>query len=411
MGDTTEQSKANDVHEEPVNSENPDDPKEENVMVKLLAEIASLKEKVNSMGQNGPEAAPKGKNNNEPSTSKGNKGKSTQNGNAKPKNPARVDADTKMAEADAKMADPEDEEQDSVFDPIDNYLGSDEEDKNEEGEINDDSDEEKEWFKQLAEEYGEEEVTGLDVMPESAQLISQIVCRRLPAERENEILKKVNRPGNVPMLANPKVNPEIWQKMQPKTRGEDFKISRSGDKICKGMIGNAQLAAKLKGLKAKLRGEDKKTVRELARDAFDNIRIGTMALNEVNQMRRAQIREDLNPIYRSLCNPPKEEDGLLFGSDVTEKIKAINQSRNIGMMDKKSFLGGRIFQPYDNRRPQRGGHRPQVAQNPRHSCSNRTTVRAPGEEAAGRLRGGNSKESQNRNGKPFRYYCYRESPK
>ena len=77
----------------------------------------------------------------------------------------------------------------------------------------------------------------------------------------------------MPVLANPKVNPEIWQKMQPKTRGEDLKISRLGDKMCKGMIGNAQLAAKLKGLKAKLRGEDKKTVRELARDAFDNIRI------------------------------------------------------------------------------------------------------------------------------------------
>ena len=87
-------------------------------------------------------------------------------------------------------------------------------------------------------------------------------------------------------------------------------------------------------------------------------------------MQRAQIREDLNPIYRSLCNPPKEEDGFLFGSDVTEKIKAINQSRNIGMMDKKSFLGGRRFQPYDNQKPQRGGHRPQVAQNPRHSPSN-----------------------------------------
>ena len=372
MGETTEHSKASDVHEEPVdlNSENPDDPKGENVMAKLLAEMASLKEKVNSMGQNGPEAAPKGKNNNEPSTSKGNKGKSPQNGNAKPKNPGRVNADAKMAEADAKMADPEDEEQVSVCDPIDNYLGSDEEDNNEEGEINDDSDEEKEWLQQLAEEYCEEEVTGPDVTPEFAQLISQIVCRRLPAERENEILKKVNRPGNVPILANPKVNPEIWQKMQPKTRGEDLKISRLGDKICKGMIGNAQLAAKLKGLKAKLRGENKQTVRELAKDAFDNIRIGTMALNEVNQMRRAQIREDLNPIYRSLCNPPKEEDGFLFGSDVTDKIKAINQSRNIGLMDKKSFLGGRRFQPYDNRRPQRGGHRPQFAQNPRHSPSN-----------------------------------------
>ena len=339
MGETTEHSKASDVHEEPVdlNSENPDDPKGENVMAKLLAEMASLKEKVNSMGQNGPEAAPKGKNNNEPSTSKGNKGKSPQNGNAKPKNPGRVNADAKMAGADAKMADPEDEEQVSVCDPIDNYLGSDEEDNIEEGEINDDSDEEKEWLQQLAEEYCEEEVTGPDVTPESAQLISQIVCRRLPAERENEILKKVNRPGNVPILANPKVNPDIWQKKQPKTRGEDLKISRLGDKICKGMIGNAQLAAKLKGLKAKLRGENKQTVRELAKDAFDNIRIGTMALNEVNQMRRAQIREDLNPIYRSLCNPPKDEDGFLFGSDVTDKIKAINQSRNIGLMDKKSF--------------------------------------------------------------------------
>ena len=46
-------------------------------------------------------------------------------------------------------------------------------------------------------------------------------------------MKKVNRPGNVPMLANPKVNPEIWQKMQPKTHGEDLKISRLGDKFAK----------------------------------------------------------------------------------------------------------------------------------------------------------------------------------
>ena len=67
-----------------------------------------------------------------------------------------------------KVADPEDEEQVSVCDPIDNYLGTDEEDNNEEGEINDDSDEEKEWLQQLAEEYCEEEVTGPDVTPEFA---------------------------------------------------------------------------------------------------------------------------------------------------------------------------------------------------------------------------------------------------
>ena len=61
--ETPEQSKASDVHEEPVDldSQNPDDPKGENVMAKLLAELASLKEKVNSMGQNGPEAAQRGK--------------------------------------------------------------------------------------------------------------------------------------------------------------------------------------------------------------------------------------------------------------------------------------------------------------------------------------------------------------
>ena len=185
MGETTEQSKASNMHEEPAFSENPDNPKGENVMAKLLAELASLKEKVNSMGQNGPEAAPKGKNNDEPSTSNSNKGKSTQNGNAKPKNPRRVAAD-------AKIAVPEDEDQVSVLDKIDNFGGSDEENENEEGEINDDSDEEKEWFKQLAEEYCEEEVTGLDVTPEFVQLISQIVCRRFPAEQENEVLKKVN---------------------------------------------------------------------------------------------------------------------------------------------------------------------------------------------------------------------------
>ena len=63
MGETTEQSKASDVHKEPVDliSENPDDPKGENVMAKLLAEMASLKEKVNSMGQNGQKLPQRGK--------------------------------------------------------------------------------------------------------------------------------------------------------------------------------------------------------------------------------------------------------------------------------------------------------------------------------------------------------------
>ena len=79
---------------------------------------------------------------------------------------------------------------------------------------------------------------------------------------------------------------------------------------------------------------------------------------------------------------------------MTEKIKAINQSRNIGMMDKKSFLGGLRFQPYDNRRPQRGGHRPQVAQNPRHSPSNqfRQSLQQNQSEHQGKRRQADSEE-------------------
>ena len=61
MGETTEQSKASDMHEEPAFSKNPDDPKGENVMVKLLAELSSLKEKVNSMGQNAQKLPQRGK--------------------------------------------------------------------------------------------------------------------------------------------------------------------------------------------------------------------------------------------------------------------------------------------------------------------------------------------------------------
>ena len=71
------------------------------------------------MDQCGPEAALKGKIDEEPSMSFGRKEKATLKGNAKPKNSGKVKADAKMAEAAAKMEDPEDHDSGRVLEKID----------------------------------------------------------------------------------------------------------------------------------------------------------------------------------------------------------------------------------------------------------------------------------------------------
>jgi len=250
---------------------------------------------------------------------------------------------------------------------VDKYLADEEEEEEkEEGELD--------WVEEFAREYGAEEDTGPAVADNLASLVERMVTVRMPEEKSKPMLDSLLRPANVPMLVNPRVNGDIWSKLKTETKSTDLKISKIGEKVVKMLVANINVTAKLSALKASVLGETRKAVKDLTKLSLDAIQVGAIALQDINQKRRDLMRNDLHPSYRSLCNTPKEESDTLFGEDLAEKVKSINQAKNLGNKitetptynkgSKKAFLGRGRYQPYHNRQqPQQ--HQGQYRQNNR----------------------------------------------
>ena len=148
-------------------------------------------------------------------------------------------------------------------------------------------------------------------------------------------------PSNIALLANPRVNPEIWHKMRTEARSEDIRLARAGDLTVKSLVANCQLLEELTNLKHKLTGENKTAVKNMIRTALKATQMSASSLQENNQRRREHIREGLAPAYKSLCNVPEEEGTQLFGEDLVKQVKAINDSKAItSKLVERPFLEG-----------------------------------------------------------------------
>ena len=236
--------------------------------------------------------------------------------------------------------------------------------------------------------FDEPDENGPNMSESLANLVTKILSRRLKADKEEEITSDLKRPGNVPILSNPRVGEEIWKKLTYKTRKQDCALKHVGDTMTKWLIKNARVVEKLSGLMPKLKGKVKEEVKEVAKDALNCFQVGAMTFNKLKQKRRDGMRDDLHPSYQKLCDPPKEEDGYLFGCDLDEKIKNINQAKRSSIPD-KHFLALNQFQPYRGR-PPRGGHRQQPPTNrqafsPRYQQSYQPSPRGRGQSHPKRL--------------------------
>lgn len=252
----------------------------------------------------------------------------------------------------------------SVTGDIDNYLDNQSEreaiesvvttdvEDEEEGEIEEDQED---WIEEFAGSYGNAEATGPDLPNNLATLITKMLKTRLTDDKEKQLLEEFKRPDNVPMLGNPRVNSDVWSKLKPATKTADLKLAKAGEKITKALTANAQVASQLSELRQKVLGETRKVVKEVLKTTLDALQVGAAALQDINQRRRDNMRFDLHPSYRSLCNVPKEETETLLGDDLSDKVKTISQANSLGVRLGSHGEG--------NRRPFLGQYRQQNHQN------------------------------------------------
>jgi hypothetical protein len=227
------------------------------------------------------------------------------------------------------------------------------EEEQEEGEIDKDDDLIEQWNKK----YGESAATGPAVASGLADLVTSMIKKRKAAEKEQEIFGGLLKPENIPLLVNPRVNAEVWRKMESKTKTTDIRLAKVGQQLVHTMMANVEMATNLTKLKSMaLPGDSRKIIKDSMRTALTAMQAGASGLQEVNQRRRDCIREELAPAYKSLCNIPAEEGALLFGDDLGKQVKALTDATTISaQIVEKPFLGrGRDrFHPWKTMRSSR----------------------------------------------------------
>ena len=136
------------------------------------------------------------------------------------------------------------------------------------------------------------------------------------------------------------------------------------------MVATTKLVTSLTSLKDKVHGETKKEVKAIANSALEAVQVWALALHEINQKRRGDMKYDLHVSYRALCNPPKEEADELFGTNLNERVRELNEVRRMGKQVtepysyqskgsnyRKPFLGGRRFQQHSYNKSYGGRNR------------------------------------------------------
>ena len=63
------------------------------------------------------------------------------------------------------------------------------------------------------------------------------------------------------------------------------------------LLANTNFVTSLTSLKDKVHGETKKEVRAIAKSALEAVQVGALALHEINQKRRGDMKYDLHVSY------------------------------------------------------------------------------------------------------------------
>jgi hypothetical protein len=199
-----------------------------------------------------------------PSTSKQDRSR----GNNDRKNPSMPSGDNEGSENDddERASDASDGNV-SVVDAVDDYLDSGEEQEN--NTQSEDEDDDEDPIDELVDQLGNNEDVGPALPENLAVLLTKLMKTTVPTERHKTMFKEIKTQKNVPMLKCPRVNAEIWSNLNQNSQKQDFRLAVTQTKIAKMLTLSAELTAGLTELRLKLKGEEMKSAKVLAKTALE----------------------------------------------------------------------------------------------------------------------------------------------
>ncbi|GFN81282.1 hypothetical protein PoB_000778800 [Plakobranchus ocellatus] len=192
-----------------------------------------------------------------------------------------------------------------------------------------------------------------------AKGIEKLLSEGLGKNSRDELSKKYHTPTNCPRLNTLQCNPEIFKHANVRARIRDNALQNVQKALTKGLTAITLILDQLK--------EDKDS--DILEKVADGVALILDASHSLDLFRRQAFKGELKEEYNSLCSGVYPATDSLFGPDINENIKSVNESMRVAKTTRKfqSYNKNTRRFPFLGQRPHwksRGegsntGHQPQ----------------------------------------------------
>ena len=227
----------------------------------------------------------------------------------------------------------------------------------------------------LAKSLDSQERTSDPVNKKLAEVANVCWLKKLGDDQYKETTGKYFRPENCKKVVVPKVNEEIWVKLSRNAKSRDVKFSRLKSNVTKAGCVVLNTAESLLNLSAKA---DKSLAGEphnLLVQATDAIQLLGHASFEIAQLRREDIKPQLNREYGDLCSANVPVTEWLFGDDLQTKLTHIRTANRVGSTAIQAHGFHRRGNRAGSKAPAIRAAKPALVEQPRQVVSRETTTR------------------------------------
>ena len=206
-----------------------------------------------------------------------------------------------------------------------------------------DRDENANMFKRLGKKFMSTEVCGNKINQDLADNVNYLFRNGIEEERYKDLIKDEEnpRPENCDALIVVKVNQLVWDAVTPAGRTRDLKMQNMETSVVKAATILSK-AVEVMGNAANAGGAiDGEFLAKLIEDSNDVLALLGHTNKQINVARKDFLRKEINSEYSHLCNHNLPVTKFLFGDDVSQSAKQIEDC---------SKLSNKMFSP----RPMRG---------------------------------------------------------
>lgn len=193
-------------------------------------------------------------------------------------------------------------------------------------------------FSDIEQEYELDEQLGPKIGERLEKFMKTLISNRLTEDKMKQKMEKYKQPANC-KLNVPRVNPELWSKLEFKTKQEDLGLQRVQKALIKSTIAVINTCDIM-------RQNPSKTNKMMLPILIDAISMNLKTCHDLSIERRRRIvnAPNINKQYKQLASGDIPVSDLLW-DDLKSALASLNSSSKLGMLITQSSKGQKYF-PY-----------------------------------------------------------------